>query len=177
MEQPNQKPAPDQQKPLSTEREVSSIPMGGKYEGTNWVYPSEQMFYNAMKRKNHNPREDDMDSIIPIHNAVNERCWREIMKWEQMYKDTCGNPKLLKFEGRAKDITPKARLKQLFGYMLPFDRHDWTVDRCGQNVTYVIDFYSGKPIDGKPVSFYLDVRPALSLSGVKDRIMHWWNNL
>lgn len=94
-----------------------------------------------------------------------------------MYKKTCGNPKLLKFEGRAKDITPKARLKQLFGYMLPFDRHDWTVDRCGQNVTYVIDFYSGKPVEGKPVSFYLDVRPSLSLSGIKDRLVYWWNNL
>jgi hypothetical protein len=24
---------------------------------------------------------------------------------------------------------------------LPFDRHDWVVDRCGQEVRYVIDFY------------------------------------
>lgn len=24
---------------------------------------------------------------------------------------------------------------------MPFDRHDWTVDRCGKEVRYVIDFY------------------------------------
>jgi hypothetical protein len=24
---------------------------------------------------------------------------------------------------------------------VPFDRHDWVVDRCGQEVRYVIDFY------------------------------------
>lgn len=23
----------------------------------------------------------------------------------------------------------------------PFDRHDWTVDRCGKEVRYVIDYY------------------------------------
>ena len=27
------------------------------------------------------------------------------------------------------------------GGQLPFDRHDWYVDRCGQEVRYVIDFY------------------------------------
>ena len=25
---------------------------------------------------------------------------------------------------------------------LPFDRHDWTVDRCGKEVRYIIDYYS-----------------------------------
>ena len=24
----------------------------------------------------------------------------------------------------------------------PFDRHDWTVDRCGKEVRYIIDYYS-----------------------------------
>lgn len=57
-------------------------------------------------------------------------------------------------------------------YKLPFDRHDWVVDRCGEKVTYVIDFYSGKANPNVPgsVSFFLDVRPALSPSGVWDRI-------
>lgn len=57
-------------------------------------------------------------------------------------------------------------------YALPFDRHDWVVDRCGEKVTYVIDFYSGKQDPNRPMSlsFYLDVRPAVSPSGVWDRI-------
>ena len=24
----------------------------------------------------------------------------------------------------------------------PFDRHDWTVDRCGKEVRYIIDYYA-----------------------------------
>jgi Cytochrome c/c1 heme lyase len=59
-----------------------------------------------------------------------------------------------------------------YRYKLPFDRHDWVVDRCGEKVTYVIDFYSGKANPNVPgsVSFFLDVRPALSPAGVWDRI-------
>jgi hypothetical protein len=34
-----------------------------------WVYPSEQMFYNAMKRKGWSPAEDDMAAVVAIHNA------------------------------------------------------------------------------------------------------------
>lgn len=34
-----------------------------------WVYPSEQMFYNAMKRKGWQPSEDDMAAVVAIHNA------------------------------------------------------------------------------------------------------------
>lgn len=28
-------------------------------------------------------------------------------------------------------------------YELPFDRHDWIVDRNGQDVRYIIDYYDG----------------------------------
>jgi len=34
-----------------------------------WVYPSEQMFYNAMRRKGWTPSEDDMTAVVAIHNA------------------------------------------------------------------------------------------------------------
>jgi len=46
------------------------------------------------------------------------------------------------------------------------------VDRCGKNVDYVIDFYSGKGegLMGKGLNFYLDVRPKLnSWEGVRMR--------
>jgi hypothetical protein len=55
----------------------------------------------------------------------------------------------------------------------PFDRHDWVVKRLetGEEVRYVIDYYSAAPeADGSPV-FSLDVRPALdNFASVKERI-------
>lgn len=83
----------------------------------------------------------------------------------------CGGPKLVKFEGKPKEITPKARLRSWMGYTLPFDRHDWVVDRCGKQVTYIIDFYSGQPDPRYPEapSFYLDVRPKLTAEGAWQR--------
>ena len=49
MPPPNQTPAPDQPFPLSTVREESSIPRADSEK--KWVYPSEQMFWNAMLKK------------------------------------------------------------------------------------------------------------------------------
>lgn len=49
MPPPNQVPAPDQPFSLSVKREESKIPRSDT--GQNWVYPSEQMFWNAMLRK------------------------------------------------------------------------------------------------------------------------------
>jgi cytochrome c heme-lyase len=61
------------------------------------------------------------------------------------------------------------------GYKLPFDRHDWFVDRCGREVRYVIDFYSGTPQAGAQASMHLDVRPALdSFSAALDRARMQW---
>lgn len=158
---PNRPSFLEQQKPLNQKRQVSSIPMEKDEE--HWVYPSEQMFYNAMKRKGWNPTEEDMPAVVAIHNAVNERAWREILSWEshQGISAACGGPKLVKFRGRPKDFSPKARFLNMLGYKLPFDRHDWIVDRCGKQVRYVIDFYNGAPQPNMPAAMHLDVRPAL----------------
>lgn len=43
--EPNQRPWPGQEKHISTERLVSTIPKGGT--DSTWVYPSPQMFYNG----------------------------------------------------------------------------------------------------------------------------------
>lgn len=51
----------------------------------NWVYPSEKMFFDAMKRKGYDARVADMKTVVPIHNAVNERAWKEIRQWEAPY--------------------------------------------------------------------------------------------
>ena len=50
MPPPNQRPAPDQPFGLDTSRQISQIPKAGS-EGEYWVYPSQQMFWNAMLRK------------------------------------------------------------------------------------------------------------------------------
>ena len=50
--------------------------------------------------------------------------------------------------------SPLARLQSLVGGQRPFDRHDWVVDRCGEEVRYVIDFYFNEDKAGTP-----EVRP------------------
>ncbi len=47
---PNNQPAAGQRKSLPTSRVTSTIPSGTSGDPL-WVYPSEQMFYNAMRRK------------------------------------------------------------------------------------------------------------------------------
>jgi cytochrome c heme-lyase len=120
-------------------------------------------------------------SIIPIHNAVNERAWSEILAWESRAPTSdpgsqrCGGPKLYSFRGlgvESQFLSPRARLNGWLGYQHPFDRHDWVVERCdGVRVEYVIDFYQGRSGDvgglsgaatGGKLSFYLDVRPKLN---------------
>jgi cytochrome c heme-lyase len=191
-------PAASQSRPsLDTDRVISSIPRSsgnpeacpvehgasanaevesGADASGNWVYPSEKMFFEAMKRKGYDARTADMKTVVPIHNAVNERAWAEIRKWEEPYlaQSTCGGPKLESFANKMERMTPTARFNTILGYSAPFDRHDWVIDRCGTRVDYVIDFYSGRS-SGKPgPSFYLDVRPKLnSWEGVKMRALRW----
>ncbi|XP_013406969.1 cytochrome c-type heme lyase [Lingula anatina] len=175
MPPPNQRPSPDQPFPLSTDRVVSSIPKGGT-ENEYWVYPSPQMFWNAMLRKGWRWKKDDiseedMNGIIRIHNANNEQAWLEVLKWEAWHAKECCDPKLKSFGGKAKDFSWRAKIRHWRGYDLPFDRHDWIVDRCGKEVRYIIDYYDeGHEVD--PVTYQfttLDVRPAPdSVSAVYD---------
>ncbi|KAL9894259.1 cytochrome c-type heme lyase [Glossina fuscipes] len=180
----NQKPAPDQPFPLSTERQTSSIPKATE-DGTIqfWQYPSQQMFWNAMLRKgwrwkNEDVSQKDMGDIIRIHNANNEQAWKEVLKWEALHLKECGNPRLKSFGGKAKDFSPRARIRSWMGYELPFDRHDWIIDRCGKDVRYVIDYYDGGIVDKDYKFALLDVRPAMdSFDNIWDRMrvayMRW----
>lgn len=60
-------------------------------------------------------------------------------------------------------------------YELPFDRHDWIVDRCGRSVRYIIDYYGCEPKQDQSVPIYLDVRPALdSFGACLDRLKAMW---
>lgn len=104
---------------LSTSRPVSSIPKtdmtpGHQPDGVDrWVYPSEQQYYNAMKRKGYNPPPKDVPVILAIHNSVNEQGWSKILEWEAIRG--CKEPKLKRFTGRPNDLSPKAQLLNLFG--------------------------------------------------------------
>ena len=178
-----QLPHPDQDFELPTDRIVSSIP---RQDDQKWVYPSPQMFYNAVKKKGGDADEESMQEVVTIHNRVNEYCWGLIRKWESLNGNK--EPKLVHFKGRYNDLSPKARLCMFLGLIeffffififhffnliffkswpRPFDRHDWIVDRNGKQVRYVIDYYeSGKANDQlKGLDVVLDVRPALDSFG------------
>ncbi|XP_066880148.1 holocytochrome c-type synthase isoform X2 [Kogia breviceps] len=180
MPPPNQMPAPDQPFALSTARQESSIPRADSDK--KWVYPSEQMFWNAMLRKGWKWKDEDisqkdMYNIIRIHNQNNEQAWKEILKWEALHAAECPcGPSLIRFGGKAKEYSPRARIRSWMGYELPFDRHDWIVNRCGTEVRYVIDYYDGGEVSPDYQFTVLDVRPALdSLSAVWDRMkVSWW---
>ena len=175
--------APGQEADLSTERVTSSIPMAAN--DSKWTYPSPQMFWNSLVRKGKvgAAQEDDMDTVVAVHNSMNEATWLKILEWEAARGEDTKALKLARFTGRPDEFSPKSRLKQACGHPPPFDRHDWIVVRPdGSEARYVIDYYSDEaatkrdetPRDMSDVaavkSILLDVRPALdSLDALYDR--------
>jgi hypothetical protein len=82
MIQEKQRPAVGQISPLPTERRRSNIPKGDFTPGhqevdqNNWEYPSQQMFFNAMKRKGHGPKENEMSvSSLFCQRDFGHICW------------------------------------------------------------------------------------------------------
>lgn len=79
------------------------------------------------------------------------------------------------FGGKASSYSPRARFRNLLGYELPFDRHDWIVDRNGKEVRYIIDYYDGGAVDAKYQFAIIDVRPAMdSFENIWDRMKVTW---
>ncbi|KAI4603999.1 holocytochrome c synthase [Pestalotiopsis sp. 9143b] len=209
----SQEKAASQTHALPTEREESTIPRGDG-AGT-WEYPSPQQMYNALLRKGYTDTDvTAVESMVSVHNFLNEGAWAEIMEWEKRFAGglkkglqlcSAGEhnfdrmarkygyekeiddlaPSLMRFQGRPKDLTPKATMIQVMGWIypamfgteLPFDRHDWYVSRNvngkQKEIRYVIDYYSGEPDEhGEPV-FYLDVRPAVTPTQGVERMLRW----
>ena len=127
---------------LPIQREISSIPRGDSE--SNWEYPSPQQMYNAMLRKGYDDTpQDAVESMVAVHNFLNEGAWAEIVGWEQRFGRGLGygwqacsvgeeefsrvalndqetiQPKLLKFQGRPSDTTPKARILGFLGTIYP----------------------------------------------------------
>jgi len=169
---------------LDTSREPSSIPRTDPSSApspqSTWTYPSQRMFFNALHRKGKETDPRDVESMLAVHNWLNESVWDEILKWEHPHKPSCPcGPTLKRFMGRPADLSPRAWFyTHILRGPAPFDRHDWTVDRCGNEVRYIIDYYGAGREEGSgmPV-FSVDVRPALdTVQAVFDRFRMAWQN-
>ncbi|XP_017140174.1 cytochrome c-type heme lyase-like [Drosophila miranda] len=102
--------------------------------------------------KNVNVKQTNIGDAARIRKENTEEAWQKVLKWEALRGNKSGDLRLKSFVGKENDLSPRARIRSWFGYELPFDRHDWIVDRCGKKeVRYVIDYYHGK----------VDVRPAM----------------
>lgn len=133
--------APNQTHALPTSREESSIPRGdGK---STWEYPSPQQMYNALLRKGYHDTDiTAVEDMVSVHNFLNEGAWAEVVGWEKRFAGGLMNgwgvckrgeenalaemkavevtdPTLIRFQGRPKDMTPKAAMLQLLGRVYP----------------------------------------------------------
>lgn len=155
----------------SAERNVE-LPHHQAGTGANlnhWVYPSEQQLLNAMRRKGWtNVPESSVPVVLQIHNAVNESTWQKLLEY---HRCPGPEPRLVRFQGRPNDLSPKAYLwTHLLGFPKPFDRHDWHVEYYQTSMLfggrwieqrYVIDFYERPKGSRSGSPAQVDVRPAL----------------
>ncbi|KAF2191325.1 hypothetical protein K469DRAFT_697004 [Zopfia rhizophila CBS 207.26] len=75
--------AANQSQDLPLSRETSTIPKG---DGSLWEYPSPQQMYNAMLRKGYTDTPTDaVESMVAVHNFLNEGAWAEIVGWERRF--------------------------------------------------------------------------------------------
>lgn len=77
-----QTPAQNQSVQLPTQRTESSIP---RDSSAKWEYPSPQQFYNALIRKGWETPEEHVETMVEIHNFLNEEAWEEVLKWERRH--------------------------------------------------------------------------------------------
>lgn len=142
----SQAPAPNQTHVLPTTRDESSIPKGSG-DG-NWEYPSPQQMYNALLRKGYTDTDvTAVESMVAVHNFLNEGAWAEIVEWERRFakglkrgwevskrgeenaslvlrkleavEGEPEQPSLIRFQGRPKEMTPKAAILQVLGWLYP----------------------------------------------------------
>lgn len=159
---PNEQTSSAQTHSLPLSRTTSSIPRGDG-STTNWEYPSPQQMYNAMLRKGYTDTPTDaVESMVEVHNFLNEGAWAEIVAWEDIFRHGLKEawkkcrlgeegmmmvkareeflrerkrelglkqperpvedhevPTLVRFQGRPKDMSPKAASLQALGWLWP----------------------------------------------------------
>lgn len=105
--------------------------------------------YNALLRKGYTDTDATaVESMVSVHNYLNEGAWAEIVEWERRFsrglksgwencrrgeqgslagagldvganEENVSQPKLIRFQGRPKEMTPKAAMIQLIGKVYP----------------------------------------------------------
>ena len=103
--------------------------------------------YNALLRKGYDDTDvTAVESMVSIHNFLNEGAWAEIVEWERRFGqglskgwenckrgeagsmasadmgldvDQVPQPSLMRFMGRPKEMTPKAAMIQVMGRIYP----------------------------------------------------------
>lgn len=70
--------------------------------------------------------------LVDVALVTRRACWSDVVVWFVIPAVFCFS---------ACPCSPLARIRSWLSGELPFDRHDWVIDRCGQEVRYVIDFY------------------------------------
>lgn len=143
---------------LSEERITSSIPRGETRAEGHWVYPSPAMLHAALAARGKRVDAHALPLLVDIHNAVNEQTWVRIVRLEKTLFPGA-HPRLVSFVGRPGALSPRALANwALRGCVLPFDRHDWAVQRPDGSVArYVIDYYAGRG----DAAVHIDARPAI----------------
>lgn len=132
MPELSQSPLSDAQRlTLSTDREVSTIPRTLTSDedpsidpsSQKWVYPSAQQFYNALVRKGQEAPEEDIESMVFVHNVLNELAWKEVLRWEGrrlgLPEGEYPEVELMRFKGRPSTLSPKAKAYLYLGYFFP----------------------------------------------------------
>ncbi|EIE86716.1 hypothetical protein RO3G_11427 [Rhizopus delemar RA 99-880] len=103
---------PDQTVDLPTERVISSIPKS-KESDAKWEYPSPQQFYNALRRKGWETPEEHIETMVDIHNFLNEEAWNEVLKWEMSVQ------RILICQSSKVDLRSQHPRQDYFHYLAP----------------------------------------------------------
>jgi len=151
---------------------------GNSSDGADWVNPTPAELFRALRRKNKPIEEEDAWSVAFVHSVVVDQTWAQILEYEELHKDECAEPTLHSFEGKYGQDSVKTKLFNIFyPQMVPFDRHDWYVDRCGKRIRYIIDYYATEEPDGSQ-TYAIDARPEPTFGGIRDRMIvackRWW---
>jgi len=144
----SQAPAANQTISLPTSRDESSIPKGTGEGNWEYPSP-QQMYNALLRKGYTDTDATAIESMVAVHNFLNEGAWAEIVEWERRFgkglargweisrrgeanapmemrriearegHDDAEPPTLLRFQGRPKEMTPRAALLQMMGRVYP----------------------------------------------------------
>lgn len=144
----SQAPAPNQTYALPTERDPSTIPKGSGDGNWEYPSP-QQMYNALLRKGYTDTDVTAVESMVAVHNFLNEGAWAEIVEWERRFgggfsrawqickrgeenahetqrlvdwqrgTSVPPEPTLVRFQGRPKDLTPKAAMLQVVGWLYP----------------------------------------------------------